>query len=115
MNTEIPPTVTPDVLTKILHARADSKPRAKIDAAIPQEPVPYDLRTHIELPKLTLQRLTRNKSGEKFWLPAILEAAREGLFAAQVEAARAAEVAEFLAKVENTAAELDAIREEMHG
>ena len=112
MNTEIPPTVTPDALTQILHARADRALRARIDAAIPHD---IDNRQHVTLPPSALKSLADTTAAGKCWLPYLLEAAREGLFAAQCEDARAAEVAAFLAKVETTAAELDAIREEMQG
>ena len=114
MNTEIPPTVTPDALTAILHKRADAKLRQRISAMFPSLGYDSPLLKHVAISTETLRKIEANKSREKHYLPYLLEAAREGLFDAQFEAARAAEVAEFLAKVETTAAELDAIREEMH-
>jgi hypothetical protein len=112
MNTEIPPTVTPDALTQILHARADRALRAKINAAIPHDPTNHQ---HVPLSQDLMQDIRGTIADSKYWLPYLLQAVREGLFAAQYEAAREAEVRAFLAKVENTAAELDAIREEMQG
>lgn len=107
-------TVTPDALTAILHKRADEKLRQKINAMLPPLGYASPLLKHVTISAETLRKIEANKSHEKHYLPYLLEAAREGLFDAQVETARAAEVAEFLAKVENTAAELDAIREEIN-
>jgi hypothetical protein len=101
---------TPDRLTEILHKRADTKLRAKIEEALPPS---ADLRETVGL-TLAHYNLKHCVETGKYWLPYLLDAAREGLLAAQVETARAAEVADFLAKVENTAAELDAIREEIN-
>lgn len=111
MNTETPPTVTPDALTQILHARADRALRAEITAAI----APLDIGQWGSVPLDVSRRLTDQVSKGNFWIPNLVSILKESIISAKTEAARAAEVAAFLAKVENTAAELDAIREEMQG
>lgn len=105
--------ITTDALTAILHKRAETTLREKIASIFPILRHPHPLLTHVTLPQHVVDKLKNGIKDGKHWLPTLLEAAQEGLYAAQVEAARAQEVADFLAKVETTAAELDAIREEM--
>lgn len=105
--------ITTDALTAILHKRAESKLRKEIEKIVPT-PSYYDpLYTHVKLPPHIVTKLKSNLNEEKQWLPVLLQVAQEGLYAAQVEEARAREVTDFLAKVETTADELNAIREEM--
>lgn len=110
MNTEIPPTVTPDALTAILHKRADQRLFDKLHDLS----APLDLAQWGAIDLSTANRLSADAAKCRVYIPVLVKALREALFSAEHEAARATEVAEFLAKVENTAAELDAIREEMH-
>lgn len=105
--------ITTDALTAILHKRAESKLREKIASMFPVLRHPHPLLTRVALPQNVVTELKRNLNEEKQWLPVLLQVAQEGLYAAQVEEARAREVADFLAKVETTADELNAIREEM--
>jgi hypothetical protein len=109
MNTDTPQSITPDRLTEILHNRADQKLKKEIAASTPN-PKQY-FGKWVPADRLLMQ--TPDHLG-RLHLPFIIEAFQEILFAANQEAARAAEVTGFLAKVENTAAELDAIREEIN-
>lgn len=106
--------VTADALTVILHKRAEAKLRKEIEAIIPKLGHADPLLTHVKLPPDVLTNLENNLSEDKCWLPALIVAAREGIYAARVEEARAKEVADFLEKVETTATEIHNIREEMH-
>ena len=110
MNTEIPPTVTPDALTTILHKRADAKLLDKLHELT----APLNFCDWGTVEPHTATRLSEQAAKGKFYLPTLTLALREAAFSAERDVARAAEVAEFLTKVETTAAELDAIREEMH-
>ena len=110
MNTEIPPTVTPDALTAILHKRADKNLLEEIHKLT----APFDTTDTGIIEPPTAERLCKQVSQCKVYIPTLIVALRQALFSAGQENARAAEVAEFLAKVENTAAELDAIREEIN-
>lgn len=106
--------ITADALTTLLHKRAEEKLRKEVEAMLPKLGHADPLVTHVTLPRAVVSNLMNNMSENKCWLPALIVAAREGIFAARVEEARAKEVADFLAKVETTATELDAIREEMY-
>lgn len=112
MNAATP--VTVDALTTLLHKRAEAKLREKIEAVVPIPSCHSPLYKRVKLPPHIVTKLKNNLNEEEQFLPWLLHAAQEGLYAAQLEEARAKEVADFLAKVENTAAELDTIREGMH-
>jgi hypothetical protein len=101
--------ITPDRLTEILHKRADQKLKKEIAASTPN-PRQYFGKW---VQATSLLSLKPDHLG-RLHLPNIIEAVQEILFTADQESSRAAEVADFLAKVENTAAELDAIREEIN-
>lgn len=103
-----------DALTEILHKRAERKLRAKIEAMLPSVNYGHPLAKRVALPDNVKRSLERRHDDGKWWLPDLIDAAQEALYTAQVEDARAKEVAEFLAKVETTADELEAIREELH-
>jgi hypothetical protein len=103
-------TITPDALTAILHKRADNKLELKIQSLA--NPL-YRHSKWIALSDHCLQMLTPDTGG-KVAISNLVTVLRNCLIINDTEAARAAEVAEFLAKVENTAAELDAIREEIN-
>jgi len=101
---------TPDRLTEILHKRADDKLRTEIEALVPLSYCNAWGTVSSDVAKRLLDQAPK----ETFWIPNLIRALREALISAKTETARAAEVADFLAKVENTAAELDAIREEIN-
>lgn len=102
-------TVTPDRLTEILHKRADDKLELKIQALA--NPL-YRHGDWVKVDDYTLSQITPSAAGT-IAISNLVRALRNCLIINDREKARAAEVAEFLAKVESTAAELDAIREEM--
>ena len=106
--------ITTDALTAILHKRAETKLRKEIEAIVPTPAYQTPLFTRVKLPPHIVTTLKNNLNEKEQFLPVLLQAAQEGLYAAQVEEARAREVTDFLAKVETTATELDAIREEMY-
>lgn len=103
-------TITPDRLTEILHKRADRKLLLKIEQIT--NPL-YRQGAWIELSGHEKNKLTPDGSG-KISIRNLAEVMCAVLVRHDTEAARSAEVKDFLSKVENTAAELDAIREEIN-
>ena len=110
MNTDTPQSITPDRLTEILHKRADGKLEAKIRNLT--NPL-FRQNALVTLRDYEINKLAPNPNG-KISIRNLVEVMYACLVRYDTEAARAAEVADFLAKVENTAAELDAIREEIN-
>jgi hypothetical protein len=110
MNTDTPQNITPDRLTEILHKRADGKLEVKIRNLT--NPL---LRqgAFVTLSDYEISKLVPNPNGG-ISIRNLVEVMHACLVRHDTEAARAAEVADFLAKVENIAAELDAIREEIN-
>ena len=102
-------TVTPERLTEILHKRADNKLDVKIRNLT--NPL-FRQGALVTLRNYEKNKLISNDAGQ-ISIRNLVEVMYACLIRNDTEAARAAEVAEFLAKVENTAAKLDAIREEL--
>ena len=101
--------ITPDRLTEILHKRADNKLDVKIRNLT--NPL-FRQGALVTLRDYEKNKLIPNDVGQ-ISIRNLVEVMYACLIRNDTEAARAAEVAEFLAKVENTAADLDAIREEL--
>jgi hypothetical protein len=97
-------------LTKILHRRAEVKLLKEITASLPRI---QDVSSRVNLTDETKRKLSRMDGDGGFWVPTLIEAAIEAVYALRVDAARSAEVKEFLAKVEKTAEDLNEIMEGM--
>ena len=109
MNQENNP-ITPDALTTILYKRADKKLEGQIDTLL--RPL-YRPGGFVTLGPVALRLLTPARDG-RISIQNLVNGLKDCLIGYDTEGARAAEVTDFLAKVENTAAELDAIREEIN-
>ena len=101
--------ITPDRLTEILHKRADNKLDVKIRNLT--NPL-FRQGALVTLRDYEKNKLIPNDVGQ-ISIRNLVEVMYACLIRNDTEAARSVEVAEFLAKVENTAADLDAIREEL--
>lgn len=98
-------------LTTLIHRRAEKKLRSEIEALLPN---PCDVRESVKLSDETMSNLSNltNSQGE-CWVPYLILATIEALYAVRVDAERSAAVREFLAKVEKTAEDLNEIMEGM--
>jgi hypothetical protein len=103
-------TITPDRLTEILHKRADRRLELKIQQIT--NPL-YRQGAWIELSGHEKNKLTPDGGG-KLSIRSLVEVLHAVLVRHDTETTRSAEVKDFLSKVENTAEELDAIREEIN-
>lgn len=98
-------------VTALIHRRAEAKLLSEIKASLPES---RDVYSRVKLSDEMMKKLSRITDDENgCWVPTLVDATIQALYALRVDAARSAAVREFLAKVEKTAEDLNEIMEGM--